>query len=274
MLAPVTSIEKLKHIMSRLRDRENGCPWDVEQSMQSLVKHTLEEAYEVADAIYRDDPDHICEELGDLLFQIVFYAQIAAEKGLFTLDDVADSICNKLIRRHPHIFGESTQNLSAEEVAVQWQQIKAAEKSSHQPHATHISAFDSLPSGKPSIMRANDLQKACATVGFDWDDVTLVLDKVKEEVDELQVEMLQGTSNFKKQEEEFGDLLFAMVNLGRHLNIDPDTALQKANMKFEGRFRHVEVLADEQNTPLSDMSLESMEALWESVKRAEGDQKQ
>lgn len=269
MLENLKGIEKLKFIMARLRDPENGCPWDIEQSMQSLIKHTLEEAYEVADAIYRNDSEHICEELGDLLFQIVFYAQIAAEKGEFAFDDVANAICDKLIRRHPHVFSENAKTLSTQEVSIQWQTIKAEEKSAKQLQAKTASVFESLPNGKPSLMRANDLQKVCASVGFDWDQVAPVLDKVKEEVDELETEMHLGTANFIKQEEEFGDLLFAMVNLGRHLNIDPDTALQKANLKFEKRFQQVENLATAQGTKLSAMSLESMEVLWQAAKQLE-----
>lgn len=269
MLDQLYGIDKLKYIMAQLRDPHSGCPWDLEQSMQSLIKHTLEEAYEVADAIYREDPEHICEELGDLLFQIIFYAQIASEKGMFSFDDVAHSICNKLIRRHPHVFAENTKRLSTKAVVEQWEQIKATEKLPEQSATQQASVFDSLCSGKPSIMRANDLQKACAEVGFDWDNANLVLDKVKEEVSELQAEMCQGASNVDKQEQEYGDLLLAMVNLGRHLNIDPDIALHKANLKFERRFRQVEQLCSAHNKPLATMSLESMEALWRLVKEAE-----
>lgn len=271
MLEKLEGIEKLKHIMALLREPEKGCPWDIEQSMQSLIKHTLEEAYEVADAIYRQNPEHICEELGDLLFQIVFYAQIGQEQGYFSFDDVANSICEKLIRRHPHVFADNVSKLSAEDVAVQWQAIKNAEKLAKPAAKSPHSVFDSLSNGKPALMRANDLQKACANVGFDWDQVTLVLDKVKEEIEELHVEMQHGDSNTQKQEEEYGDLLFAMVNLGRHLDIDPDTALQKANLKFERRFRRVEELADNQQTALKTLSLESMEKLWITVKKLESD---
>lgn len=264
-----TSIERLRHIMARLRDPVSGCPWDVEQSMQSLVRHTLEEAYEVADAIYREDPRHICEELGDLLFQIVFYAQIAAEEGLFDFDDVATAICDKLVRRHPHVFAANKDQLTADEVALQWQQIKAQEKIEANATNSTDSILDELPNGKPSIMRANDIQKACANVGFDWSNVAPVLDKVKEEIGELEEEINKGTAAKNKQQEEFGDLMFAMINLSRHLNIDPEIALQQANVKFERRFREVELLANKGGNEIEALSLEALELLWQQVKKAE-----
>ena len=261
------AIARLASIMAALRDPSTGCPWDKQQTMKSLVKYTLEEAYEVADAVLKEDPTNICEELGDLLFQVVFYAQIASENGQFDLDDVAHSICEKLVRRHPHVFGSPTGNISVDAVAQQWRDIKAQEKYARGNRYTGV--FVDLPTGKPALMRANDLQKACAKVGFDWSEPSQVFDKVKEELTELALEIETKAPDIERQQEELGDVLFALVNLARHLDIDPDNALQLANQKFESRFRKVEAIAADQDQNLTDMNQIQLENLWYRVKRSE-----
>jgi ATP diphosphatase len=265
--------------MTQLRDKESGCPWDVKQTMESLTRYTIEEAYEVADAIASGDMGDIKDELGDLLFQVVFYAQIANEQDAFSFDDVAQSISDKLVRRHPHVFGDTNSGdaLSDASLNAQWEAIKAQEK--RDKKATSNSILDNVPSGMPALMHAQKLQKACAKVGFDWPEVMPVLDKVREEVDEIAQEIdiasksesseAGGTlpHNHDAIEEEIGDALFAMVNLSRHLNVDADTALRKASHKFAARFKGVEQLAREQGTELDTMSLEEMETLWQTIKR-------
>ncbi|MEM7418435.1 MAG: nucleoside triphosphate pyrophosphohydrolase [Pseudomonadota bacterium] len=271
--------QRLLAIMAQLRDKESGCPWDVKQTMESLTRYTIEEAYEVADAIASGDMGDIKDELGDLLFQVVFYAQIAKEQDAFTFDDVAQSISDKLVRRHPHVFGDTTSGdtLSDASLNAQWEAIKAQEKRAKK--ATSNSILDNVPTGMPALMHAQKLQKACAKVGFDWPEVMPVLDKVREEVDEIAQEIhiasesesseAGGTLplNHNAIEEEIGDALFAMVNLSRHLKVDADTALRKASHKFAARFKGVEQLAREQGTELDSMRLEEMETLWQTVKR-------
>ena len=265
--------------MTQLRDKKSGCPWDVKQTMESLTRYTIEEAYEVADAIASGDMGDIKDELGDLLFQVVFYAQIAKEQDAFTFDDVAQSISDKLVRRHPHVFSDTNSGdaLSDASLNAQWEAIKAQEKRAKK--ATSNSILDNVPSGMPALMHAQKLQKVCAKVGFDWPEVMPVLDKVREEVDEIAQEIdiasksesaeAGGTlpHNHDAIEEEIGDALFAMVNLSRHLNVDADTALRKASHKFAARFKGVEQLAREQGTELDTMSLEEMETLWQTIKR-------
>ena len=271
--------QRLLAIMTQLRDKKSGCPWDVKQTMESLTRYTIEEAYEVADAIASGDMGDIKDELGDLLFQVVFYAQIANEQDAFSFDDVAQSISDKLVRRHPHVFGDTNSGdaLSDASLNAQWEAIKAQEKRAKK--ATSNSILDNVPSGMPALMHAQKLQKACAKVGFDWPEVMPVLDKVREEVDEIAQEIdiasksesseAGGTlpHNHDAIEEEIGDALFAMVNLSRHLNVDADTALRKASHKFAARFKGVEQLAREQGTELDTMSLEEMETLWQTIKR-------
>ena len=275
----LSETQRLLAIMAQLRDKESGCPWDVKQTMESLTRYTIEEAYEVADAIASGDMGDIKDELGDLLFQVVFYAQIAKEQDAFTFDDVAQSISDKLVRRHPHVFGDTTSGdtLSDASLNAQWEAIKAQEKRAKK--ATSNSILDNVPTGMPALMHAQKLQKACAKVGFDWPEVMPVLDKVREEVDEIAQEIhiasesesseAGGTLplNHNAIEEEIGDALFAMVNLSRHLKVDADTALRKASHKFAARFKGVEQLAREQGTELDSMSLEEMETLWQTVKR-------
>ena len=275
----LSETQRLLAIMAQLRDKESGCPWDVKQTMESLTRYTIEEAYEVADAIASGDMGDIKDELGDLLFQVVFYAQIAKEQDAFTFDDVAQSISDKLVRRHPHVFGDTTSGdtLSDASLNAQWEAIKAQEKRAKK--ATSNSILDNVPSGMPALMHAQKLQKACAKVGFDWPEVMPVLDKVREEVDEIAQEIHIASEsestesgdilplNHDAIEEEIGDALFAMVNLSRHLKVDADTALRKASHKFAARFKGVEQLAREQGTELDSMRLEEMETLWQTVKR-------
>ena len=275
----LSETQRLLAIMAQLRDKESGCPWDVKQTMESLTRYTIEEAYEVADAIASGDMGDIKDELGDLLFQVVFYAQIAKEQDAFTFDDVAQSISDKLVRRHPHVFGDTTSGdtLSDASLNAQWEAIKAQEKRAKK--ATSNSILDNVPSGMPALMHAQKLQKACAKVGFDWPEVMPVLDKVREEVDEIAQEIHIASEsestesgdilplNHDAIEEEIGDALFAMVNLSRHLKVDADTALRKASHKFAARFKGVEQLAREQGTELDSMRLEEMETLWQTIKR-------
>ena len=267
----LTETQRLLAIMAQLRDKDSGCPWDVEQTMESLTRYTIEEAYEVADAIANGDMGEIKDELGDLLFQVVFYAQIASEQSEFDFDDVARGISDKLVRRHPHVFGNTTdsENLSDASLNAQWEAIKAQERKAKQRtnEGTNGSAsiLDAVPTGMPALMYAQKLQKACAKVGFDWPEVTSVLEKVREEVDEIAQEV-GIENNHGAIEEEIGDALFAMVNLSRHLNVDADTALRKASHKFANRFRGVEQLAHTKGDDLNSLTLDEMEALWQQVK--------
>ncbi|EWH10137.1 MazG family protein [Catenovulum agarivorans DS-2] len=258
------SIEDLQTIMQALRTPETGCPWDLKQTFSSIVSHTLEEAYEVADAIERQDFAELKYELGDLLFQVIFYSQLGKEQALFDFPEVVDGICKKLIRRHPHVFADAKLATDAE-IKANWEKEKAkerAEKSSN----THNSVLDDVPNNLPALSRANKLQKRCASVGFDWPQINQTIAKVKEEIAELEVEIAAKQQD--KAAEELGDLMFALVNVNRQLKIDPETTLRKANQKFEKRFRQVELLAQQvyqQN--IDELTLEQMESLWQSVKR-------
>lgn len=253
-------IQRLLDIMATLRDPERGCPWDLKQHYASIVPYTLEEAYEVADAISRQNFTELKDELGDLLFQVVFYAQLAKEDGYFKFNDVVDSICHKLERRHPHVFGdalpEQTQN--AEQVLQHWEALKSNERQQQGQH----SVLDNIPQTLPALSRANKLQKRCANVGFDWPSVQGCWDKVKEEI--LEVEQTQAES--PELAEELGDLMFALVNVVRKHKLDPEAVLRAANNKFERRFRAVEqALAAEGKTP-ADSDLAEMETLWQVAK--------
>lgn len=254
--------QALLDIMRQLRDPESGCPWDVEQTMASLTRYTIEEAYEVADAIESGDMGEIKDELGDLLFQVVFYAQIATEHGDFDFDDIAKAISDKLVRRHPHVF--ASQSTAVDDLGAQWEAIKAQEKASK--GQSDESILDKVPSGLPALMLAQKLQKQCAKVGFDWHDAFPVIDKVIEEINEVRDELIQERINQQAVEEEIGDLLFAVVNLARHCDVDADTALRNASHKFSKRFRLVEQLAAQQATPLTRMTLDEMEVLWQTAK--------
>ena len=254
---PVTALVR---IMMQLRDPETGCPWDIKQTLHSIIPHTIEETYEVADAIYHGDPEHIKEELGDLLFQVVFYAQIAQESGWFEFSDVAAVMCEKLIRRHPHVFTDQS-HLSPEQVEAQWDAIKLAEKAGL-PVPTSILA--GIPTGMTPLMQAHKIQKTVAQVGFDWPDIPPVVDKIKEELVEVEEAMASGDQ--AHVEEEIGDLLFAVVNLARHAGVKSETALMAANQKFTQRFMQVEVLANEHNQVMQDLSLDELEQFWSQVK--------
>ncbi len=260
------TLDDLKYLMSRLRDPHNGCPWDIKQTYQSITPHTLEEVYEVVDAIDRNDLTHLSEELGDLLFQIIFYCQLAEEENQFTFDQIVSKITSKLVRRHPHVFPDGTLNSMASEsvdpqaVKDNWQAIKQQERHAKGEHKI----LDDVPLALPALTRAAKLQKRAASVGFDWADVAPVIDKVKEELQELQQEI--ASADKKRIEEELGDLLFSCVNLARHCSIDPERALALSNNKFKRRF---ESLEDELDFEHSNPSLEQMEDAWQRVKKAE-----
>lgn len=260
-------MDRLVDIMAQLRNPVGGCPWDVEQTFASIAPHTIEEAYEVADAIEQDDMSALKDELGDLLFQSVFHAQMAKELGEFEFDDVVKGVIEKMIRRHPHVFGDQTIS-SADEQTTSWEDIKAVERAAKTlgNEAPDQSALAGVIAGLPALKRAEKLQKRAARVGFDWPDARPVMDKLREETDELQVEIdCDGSS--ARLADELGDLLFVCVNLARKLNIDAETALRGANSKFENRFRHMEAAALESGQPLNELELAVMEENWQETKR-------
>tara|TARA_B110000037_G_scaffold204199_1_gene247949 strand:- start:265 stop:1095 length:831 start_codon:yes stop_codon:yes gene_type:complete len=262
-------IEDLRYLMRRLRDPKSGCPWDLKQNFQSLTSHTIEEAYEVVDAIEQDDMSHLSEELGDLLFQIIFYSQLAEEQSQFSFDDIISTITQKLIRRHPHVFPEGTIESSrvslADEEIVEikrvWEEIKRQERTDKGIGKT----LDDIPLALPALNRALKLQKRAANVGFDWSDIKPVIEKINEEVIELEVEIKRGDK--VRMADELGDLLFSCVNLARHLKLDPETSLRGANQKFKRRFESMELLAGK--TKIEDHSADQLELLWGKVKRSE-----
>ncbi|ENB9663544.1 MULTISPECIES: nucleoside triphosphate pyrophosphohydrolase [Pseudomonas] len=267
------TLEDLLHLMARLRDPQYGCPWDLKQNYASIVPHTIEEAYEVADTIERGDFEHLQGELGDLLFQVVYYSQLAREEGRFEFEGVVDSITRKLIRRHPHVFptGElyapvDTPSLSEAQVKSRWEEIKAEERA-EKAQPEQLSLLDDVPAALPALSRAAKLQKRAATVGFDWPAALPVLDKVREELDEVLQAMADGDAD--ALEDEVGDLLFAAVNLARHLKHDPENALRRANRKFERRFRFIEQALRDSGRPIEDCNLDELDALWGEAKRQE-----
>lgn len=257
------TIEKLLEIMVQLRDPNGGCPWDVQQSFASIAPYTVEEAYEVADAIARDDRDELRHELGDLLFQVVFHARMAEEAGDFDFSGVVDAICDKMLRRHPHVFGTKAERERGAE-AGSWERIKAQERAARTDKVA-ASTLDGIALSLPALKRAEKLGKRASSVGFDWPNTTGVRQKIEEEFRELdeacQKEQPEAIA------EEFGDLLFAVVNLARHLQVDPEQALSSANRKFEARFRGIETAAEKQQTPLKTLDLKALEALWQAQKR-------
>ena len=260
ILNPNGGMPRLLEIMRRLRDPDTGCPWDVAQDFKTIAPYTIEEAYEVADAIERESWGELKGELGDLLFQSVFHAQMAQEKGLFSFDDVADTMSDKMVARHPHVFGDETRDKSAERQVKDWETVKAAERAGKAQQG----ALEGVALGLPALLRAVKLQKRAARVGFDWPDISQVVDKIVEEAGELSE--ARDTLGQQEIEEEFGDLLFVIANLARHLNIEPESALRQANIKFERRFAGVEAkLADLGKRP-EQSSLEEMDALWDAVK--------
>ncbi|MCH8529659.1 MAG: nucleoside triphosphate pyrophosphohydrolase [Saccharospirillum sp.] len=262
--------DDLKTLMQRLRDPQTGCPWDLKQDYASIVPHTLEEVYEVIDTIERQDYDHLQEELGDLVFQVVFYAQIAAEEERFTLDDIVHGLVAKLLYRHPHVFPEGTlesridpeNRPDPEAVNRQWDALKAEEKVSKNVTA---SILDDVPAAMPGLLRAKKLQKKAASVGFDWPEKTAVFDKIDEELLELKEAVASGDQ--AHAQEELGDLLFVLANLSRHLKIDPEQALREAARKFEYRFSHIERSVQEVGRPWDDFTLEELDAFWNLAKQ-------
>ena len=257
---PQGGVARLVEIMRRLRDPQTGCPWDIEQSFATIAPYTIEEAYEVADAIERQAWDELKGELGDLLFQSVFHAQMAAEAGLFTFDDVANAMSDKMIARHPHVFGDDSRDKTAEQQTADWETIKAAERAAK----AQAGVLDGVAVGLPALLRAFKLQKRAARVGFDWPATTEVLDKIAEEAREL-VEA-RDTLGPDEIEEEMGDLLFVMANLARHLGVEPEAALRRANAKFTRRFARIEHWLAEDGRRPEDSDLAEMDALWTRAK--------
>jgi len=254
-----TPLSRLKALMAKLRSPE-GCPWDKEQSFETIAPYTIEEAYEVREAITNNDLPALKEELGDLLFQVIFHAQMADELGAFNLEQVCDNLTQKMVRRHPHVFGDGD-NRTAAEQNIAWEDIKAMER---QNKPANDSILDDVPLALPALMRSEKLQKRAARVGFDWPDTQGVLDKITEEAKE--VEQAYASGNADDIEDEIGDLIFAVSNLARVMNVDPEKALRRTNDKFTRRFNHIERQAKAQNTQLSDMTLDQMEKYWQDAK--------
>ncbi len=261
----MTELERLLQVMARLRDPRHGCPWDVEQTFATIAPYTIEEAYEVADAIAREDHAALKDELGDLLLQVVFHARMAEEESLFDFADVAAAIATKLIRRHPHVFADVEYADSAEQTA-DWERIKAVERAAAGQHST----LDGVPLALPALARATKLQKRAARVGFDWPSVEPVLDKLEEELAELREALAAGEAP-ERLAEELGDLLFVCANLGRHLDADPESALRQANDKFVRRFQRIEDWLRQQGRAPEQLSLVELDALWDRAKAEERD---
>lgn len=265
-MKPSRDISRLIEIMAALRTPGTGCPWDLEQDFASIAPYTIEEAYEVADAIARSDLGDLRDELGDLLLQVVFHARMAEEQGTFDFGGVVEAITTKLIRRHPHVFGDA-RDLSPDAVKGLWEQIKAEEKAERGPREDEASALAGVPVGLPALTRALKLQTKAGKVGFDWNDPLAVLAKIREEADEIEAEIAGGDR--ERAAAEVGDLLFAMVNLARHLDVDPESALRGTNAKFERRFALIERALAAQGKSPTDSSLAEMDALWDEAKAAE-----
>ncbi len=269
------TVDDLRYLMQRLRNPETGCPWDLKQSFSTIAKHTLEEVYEVIDAIERDDLHHLGEELGDLLFQIIFYSELGAEQQIFDFDTVVHGLVTKLVRRHPHVFPDGTLESviepdsrldnAAEEARIKsvWEAIKAEERAAKGESKT----LDDIPLAIPALSRAQKLQKRAANKGFDWQHLDQVVEVVREELVELEAEI--EVNNSAAIEDELGDLLFSCVNLARHLEVDPERALRRANDKFQRRFQAIEKLATQAGNDFAQLSTDEMEQLWVEVKLAE-----
>lgn len=257
------ALERLLNIMATLRDPERGCPWDRAQSFASIAPYTLEEAYEVADAIERGELGELKDELGDLLFQVVFHARMAEEAGLFDFADVAEAIVAKLIRRHPHVFGDADVSSAAEQT-LRWEEHKARERAEK---SANPSALDGVSVALPAIVRAVKLQKRAARVGFDWTEIGPVIEKLEEELNEVRQEL--HARDRRRLEHEIGDLLFSCANLARHAGVDAEAALRSANARFERRFRHMETAAAQDGESLHGMSAQRMDELWRGAKAQE-----
>ena len=256
----MSSIKTLLETMRRLRDKDNGCPWDIEQTFESLSPCVVEEAYEVSDAITRNDYKNLKEELGDVLLQVIFHAEIANELKLFNFDEIVNSLNKKLIRRHPHVFNGASKPLSADEQSKVWDEIKAKEKNKKDANKT----FGNIPKSLPPIFKAKKIQKKAAKKGFDWKDSIDVINKVEEELKELKYEIKQN--NKQNSQEELGDLLFSIVNLSRHLEIDASEAINQANHKFVKRFRLMEKEISKNKKKVENLSLEELEKFWVKIK--------
>lgn len=271
--AAAYQLNDLLYLMARLRDPEGGCPWDLQQDFASIVPHTLEEAYEVADAIEREDFAHLPSELGDLLFQVVYYSQMASEQQMFDFSTVVHSITEKLVRRHPHVFPDgqlysstSTAAVATEQVNQQWEQIKQEERAEQAQSEKAVSVLADIPLNLPALSRALKIQKRASNVGFDWSILPPVLDKVSEELQEVREAITSG--EYAAISEELGDLLFATVNVARHLQVNPETALRAANIKFSQRLQYVEQCVQEQGTTIIDCTEAQLDALWNLAKQA------
>ena len=277
-LEALTAIDRLIAIMTMLRDKQHGCPWDLEQTIKSLLPYTLEEVYEVADAIENNDLVELEDELGDLLFQVIFYAQIAKEQGAFDFQDIATAITDKLIRRHPHVFPGGdveqfgiSQEIDAQQVVVNWEAIKEIEreekrkKGGKQVVQGAESILDDVPRALPAMERARKLQKRAAQVGFDWAEIAPVLEKLKEEVAEFEEALDSG--DLERMSDELGDVLFATINLARHSRIEPEVALRSTNRHFETRFKWIEAALYKQGKVFKDAKLEELDALWGQAKK-------
>src|ERR1700742_3901274 len=274
-MPPSRDIKSLLDIMARLRTPVTGCPWDLEQNFASIAPYTIEEAYEVVDAIARGDLDDLRDELGDLLLQVVFHARMAEEQGAFSFGDVVEAITRKMIRRHPHVFADAGGRLTPSDVKGAWDRIKAeekAERAARRPpeDTSHSSLLASVKPGQPALSRAMQLQRKASSVGFDWNDPRAVLHKIREEADEIEAALDRGDAD--ELADETGDLLFALVNLARHVGADPEAALRGTNAKFERRFGYIEhALAAKGRTP-DGASLAEMDALWNEAKASEVEQ--
>jgi ATP diphosphatase len=271
-MSPSREISALLEIMAKLRTPGSGCPWDLEQNFATIAPYTIEEAYEVADAIARGDLDDLRDELGDLLLQVVFHARMAEEQGAFAFGDVVEAITAKMIRRHPHVFGDRDGRLTSGEVKGTWDRIKAeekAERAGRRPTdtATDTSLLSGIKAGQPALTRAMELQRKASSVGFDWNDPRAVLHKIREEADEIEAALDRGDAD--ELADETGDLLFALVNLARHVGADPDQALRGTNAKFERRFGYIERRLHAAGRSMEKASLSEMDALWDEAKRQE-----
>lgn len=267
---PSRDIARLIEIMVALRTPGTGCPWDLEQTFATIAPYTIEEAYEVAEAIARDDLDDLKDELGDLLLQVVFHARMAEEQNAFAFGDVVEAIVTKMIRRHPHVFGEKAGRMTAEDVAGSWSRIKNEEKAERAARRREVapsSLLSGVKEGQPALARAMELQRKASTVGFDWNDPRAVLNKIREEADEIEAALEGGDA--RQIADETGDLLFAAVNLARHAGVDPEMALRGTSAKFERRFGYIERTLASRGVALGDSTLSEMEALWNEAKRVE-----